>query len=70
MITIQTKNQSDKNIYVKQILVNGKIVKNHTLQYQDIKNGGIILFEITDKHQVNRTDITHSTKIILFCVKC
>ncbi|MFT3917873.1 glycoside hydrolase domain-containing protein [Cloacibacterium sp.] len=47
---MQTKNQSDKNVYVKRILVNGKIVKNHTLQYQDIKNGGIILFEMADKH--------------------
>ena len=49
-LIIETKNQSDRNIYVKKITVNGKIIKNHILNYEEIKNGGKILFEMCNLH--------------------
>ena len=49
-LIIETKNQSDRNIYVKKVTVNGKIIKNHILNYEEIKNGGKILFEMSNLH--------------------
>ena len=49
-ITIKTENQSEKNVYVSKIMVNGKEVKNHILKHSDIANGGEIIFKMSDKH--------------------
>jgi predicted alpha-1,2-mannosidase len=49
-INIKTENQSEKNIYVSEILVNGKKVKNHILKHSDIANGGEIIFKMSAKH--------------------
>ena len=49
-VTIKTENQSEKNIYVSKIMVNGKEVKNHILKHSDIANGGEIIFKMSDKH--------------------
>lgn len=47
---IKTENQSDQNVYVSKILVNGKEVKNHILKHADIANGGEIIFTMSSKH--------------------
>ncbi|WP_373708668.1 GH92 family glycosyl hydrolase [Kaistella sp.] len=47
---IKTENQSDQNVYVSKILVNGKEVKNHILNHADIANGGEIIFTMSSKH--------------------
>ena len=49
-ITNKTENQSEKNVYVSKIMVNGKEVKNHILKHSDIANGGEIIFKMSDKH--------------------
>lgn len=49
-LTIKTENQSDKNVYVSKIMVNGKQVKNHLLKHSDIANGGEIIFKMSAKH--------------------
>ena len=47
---IKTENQSEKNVYVSKILVNGKEVKNHILKHSDIANGGEIIFQMSAKY--------------------
>ena len=49
-LNITTENQSEKNVYVKKVLVNGKEVKNHVLKHSEIANGGEIVFVMSDKH--------------------
>ena len=49
-VTIKAENQSEENIYVSKILVNGKEVKNHILKHSDIANGGEIIFQMSSKH--------------------
>ncbi len=48
-LTITTKNQSQKHVYVKRVLVNGTPVKNNQISHQDIMNGGEIVFEMSKK---------------------
>lgn len=49
LLTIKALNLSEKNKYVKSVSVNGKKLKSLVLKHSDIKDGGIILFEMTDK---------------------
>ena len=49
-LVIKTENQSEKNVYVSKIIVNGKEVKNHILKHADIANGGEIIFTMSAKH--------------------
>lgn len=49
-ITVTAENQSEKNVYVSKILVNGKEVKDHILKHSAIANGGEITFKMTSKH--------------------
>jgi predicted alpha-1,2-mannosidase len=49
-LNISTENQSEKNVYVKKVLVNGKEVKSHVLKHSDIANGGEIVFVMSAKH--------------------
>lgn len=48
-LKIIAENQSEKNIYVKKILLNGKEIKNHTLKHSELVKGGTLIFEMTDK---------------------
>jgi len=43
-ITINTVNQSKKNVYVEKVEVNGKLINSYLLKYNDIKDGGTITF--------------------------
>jgi predicted alpha-1,2-mannosidase len=46
---IDVKNQSDKNVYVQKIELNGKILKGFFLNHADIMNGGLLVFYMSDK---------------------
>jgi predicted alpha-1,2-mannosidase len=48
-LTIEAKNQSDKNVYVKKVVVNGQTLKRPYLTYAEITNGGTITFYMDDK---------------------
>ncbi|OQX97483.1 MAG: alpha-mannosidase [Bacteroidetes bacterium 4572_117] len=41
---IKTKNQSEKNIYIKEILFNGKVYNKSTISHKQIMEGGELLF--------------------------
>lgn len=46
---IRTKNQAEKNVYVKSVVLNGKPIKNWSLRHEDIEAGGILEFEMSAK---------------------
>ena len=46
-LKIIAKNQSEKNVYVKRISINGKPLKGIFLNHQDIMNGGELIFEMS-----------------------
>jgi putative alpha-1,2-mannosidase len=46
---IDVKNQSDKNVYVQKIELNGKLLKGFFLNHSDIMNGGLLVFYMSDK---------------------
>jgi predicted alpha-1,2-mannosidase len=45
--TIKTINQSKKNVYVKNITLNGNSLIGYKLNHKDIINGGVIVFEMS-----------------------
>jgi predicted alpha-1,2-mannosidase len=49
--TINVKNQSDKNVYVQKILLNGKVLDSYFLSHIDIMNGGEMTFVMGSKHR-------------------
>ena len=42
--TIETRNQSDQNVYVKKLVLNGKELNRHYLTHRDIVEGGTLIF--------------------------
>jgi predicted alpha-1,2-mannosidase len=48
--TIQAENQSDKNVYVKKVTLNGKPLTGHTLTHQQIMQGGTLVFYMSASH--------------------
>ena len=48
-LSIEAKSQSDQNIYVSKVVVNGQTLKRRYLTYAEITNGGKIVFYMTDK---------------------
>ena len=47
--TIEAVNQSDRNVYVKKVLLNGSEIKDFTIRHSDIMNGGKLVFYLSDK---------------------
>ncbi|MGY3054123.1 putative alpha-1,2-mannosidase [Pedobacter sp. UYEF25] len=47
--TVQAVNQSDKNVYVDKVTINGKEIKNHILKHSDIVSGGKLVFYMSSK---------------------
>lgn len=47
--TIEAVNQSDKNVYVHKVLLNGKEITNHQIRHTDITNGGKLIFYMSPK---------------------
>ena len=53
-LIIKAINQSEENIYVKSISINGEIVKSNSLPHDDIINGGEIVFEMVNKANLKK----------------
>jgi putative alpha-1,2-mannosidase len=49
--TVNVKNQSNKNVYVQKIVLNGKPLNTLFLSHDDIINGGEITFYMGAKHK-------------------
>lgn len=49
IFTIFAKNVSRDNCYVKSVKLNGKLLTAPVLRHEDIINGGVLEFEMTDK---------------------
>lgn len=47
---IEVQNQSDKNVYVKSITLNGKPLKKYFINHSQITNGGKMIFTMSNKH--------------------
>ena len=48
--TITAKDQSDKNVYVKKVTLNGNTLDRNYLTHSEIMNGGELVFYMSDKH--------------------
>ena len=51
-LTIEAKNQSDKNVYVREVSINGKVINRSFITHAEIMNGGRITFTMSDKPAV------------------
>ena len=49
-LSIEARNQSDKNVYVNHVELNGQTLNRRYLTYADITNGGKLVFFMDDKH--------------------
>ncbi|ANH83214.1 sugar hydrolase [Niabella ginsenosidivorans] len=49
--TIDVQNQSDKNVYVSKVLLNGQPVKGTTIRHSDILKGGVLQFVMAARHR-------------------
>ncbi|MBB5397810.1 GH92 family glycosyl hydrolase [Mucilaginibacter sp. AK015] len=48
---ITVKNQSEKNVYVQKMMLNGKPYNSLTITHHDIMNGGEMVFYMSSKHR-------------------
>ncbi|PYT01406.1 MAG: sugar hydrolase [Acidobacteria bacterium] len=48
-LTIEAKDQSEKNVYVRNVVVNGRALNRNYLTFSEVTNGGKIVFEMDDK---------------------
>lgn len=53
--TVETKNQGDKNVYVQQMILNGKPLDRLYITHSEITSGGTILFVMGAKPSVKST---------------
>lgn len=51
-LAIEARNQSDKNVYVKKVLLNGNEINRRYITHSEIMNGGKLTFEMSDKPKV------------------
>jgi len=51
-LSIEAKNQSDKNVYVQKVELNGKEIKEKYITHSEIVNGGKLIFTMSDKPKV------------------
>jgi predicted alpha-1,2-mannosidase len=49
--TITVKNQSEKNVYIQKMILNGKPLTGLTITHQEIMNGGELVFFMGSKHK-------------------
>ena len=50
--TILARNRSCKNIYVKRVLLNDKVLTTPFITHSDITDGKVLIFEMSDKQEV------------------
>ena len=48
-LTIEAQNQSDKNVYVQKVSLNGREIKRQYITHAEIMNGGKLTFVMSDK---------------------
>lgn len=48
-LNIKALNQSDKNVYVKSVTLNGKKLNNNFISHTALMNGGTLVFEMSSK---------------------
>jgi len=51
-LTIEALNQSDKNVYVQKVLLNGKEINRTYITHAEIMGGGKLTFAMSDKPKV------------------
>ncbi len=51
-LTIEALNQSDKNVYVERVAINGKPLNRNYITHREIMNGGKLTFTMSDKPAV------------------
>ncbi|WP_419800923.1 GH92 family glycosyl hydrolase [Mucilaginibacter sp.] len=49
-LEIIAKNQSDKNVYVKEVLLNGQVLNRNYITHSEIMGGGKLVFVMSGKH--------------------
>ena len=49
ILTIEAQNQSDKNVYVQKVLLNGRQINRSYITHAEIMNGGKLTFLMSDK---------------------
>ena len=47
---IEVKNQSEKNVFIQKLMLNGKELKKLFITHEDIMNGGVLTFYMSSKH--------------------
>ena len=47
--TVEAINQSDKNVYVQKVVLNGKQLEQPAITHEDIMKGGTLTFYMTNK---------------------
>ncbi len=47
-LKIKANNQSEENVYVKSVMINGKVLTKSIISHNDILNGGVIIFEMSN----------------------
>ena len=52
IFSVDAINQSDKNVYVSKVTLNGKEIKDHVLKHDDIMAGGKLVFYMSAKPKV------------------
>ncbi len=52
--TVETKNQSDKNVYVEKVLLNGKALNRTYITHEEIMKGGTIIFYMSAEPNTKR----------------
>jgi predicted alpha-1,2-mannosidase len=52
ILTIEAANQSDKNVYVSGVEVNGRRLNRRHITHAELMNGGKLVFRMTDKPEV------------------
>ena len=48
-LTIRADGQAEKNVYVKRVVLNGRQLNRNYLTFQEISNGGTMVFEMVNK---------------------
>jgi predicted alpha-1,2-mannosidase len=48
-LTIKAKNQSEKNIYISSVTLNGKAINTSHIKNSDIRDGGELIFEMSSR---------------------
>ncbi|MBS1794786.1 MAG: GH92 family glycosyl hydrolase [Acidobacteria bacterium] len=49
VLTIEARNQSERNVYVKQVLLNGREIRRTSLTHAELTAGGRLTFVMSDK---------------------